>query len=43
MGGNVFKFLGLNHTSIRKPAEDNLGVIPQGESMWFYDIRDESA
>jgi hypothetical protein len=42
MEESVFKALGLNRTSIRKPAADNLGVIPQGESMWFYDIGDES-
>jgi CubicO group peptidase (beta-lactamase class C family) len=43
MEESVFKPLGLNNTSIRKPDKDSLGVIPQGQSMWFYDIGDESA
>jgi CubicO group peptidase (beta-lactamase class C family) len=38
----VFKLLLLNHTSIRKPA-DSFGVIPQGDSMWSYDIGDEGS
>jgi hypothetical protein len=41
MGESVLKPLVLNHTSIRKPA-DGLGVIPQGDSMWSYDIGDEA-
>jgi len=40
MGECVFKLLLLNHTSIQKPA-DSFGVIPQGDSMWSYDIGDE--
>jgi hypothetical protein len=36
----VFKPLLLKHTSIRQPA-DNLGVVPNGDSMWSYDIGDE--
>ena len=43
MKENVFKPLGLKHTSIRKPVDDSLGVIPQGNSVWFYDIGDEAA
>lgn len=43
MEESVFKPLGLNSTSIRTPDKDSLGVIPQGQSMWFYDIGDESA
>jgi CubicO group peptidase (beta-lactamase class C family) len=36
----VFKPLVLNHSGMHKPA-DNSGVIPQGDSMWSYDIGDE--
>jgi CubicO group peptidase (beta-lactamase class C family) len=36
----VLKPLVLDHTSISKPA-DILGVIPEGDSMWSYDIGDE--
>jgi CubicO group peptidase (beta-lactamase class C family) len=36
----VFKHLLLNNTSMHNPA-DSLGVIPQGDSYWSYDIGDE--
>jgi CubicO group peptidase (beta-lactamase class C family) len=33
MEESVFQPLGLNRTSIRKPDNDSLGVIPQRQSM----------
>ncbi|KAE9373571.1 beta-lactamase/transpeptidase-like protein [Stipitochalara longipes BDJ] len=37
---SILKPLQLNHSSVKKPA-DNLGAIPQGDSMWSYDLGDE--
>ena len=34
----VLKPLKLNHTSMKKPADD-LGVIPRGDIMWSHDPR----
>ncbi|EON62896.1 hypothetical protein W97_02121 [Coniosporium apollinis CBS 100218] len=42
MERDVFQDLGMTHTSVRKPQDDSLGVIPEGDSMWAFDDGDEA-
>jgi CubicO group peptidase (beta-lactamase class C family) len=39
---SIIEPLGLAYTTIRKPERNFAGVIPQGDSLWDYDIGDEA-
>jgi len=39
---SIIEPLGLAHTTIRKPEGNFAGVIPQGDSLWDYDLGEEA-
>jgi len=39
---SIIQPLGLANTSVRKPQNNSLGIIPEGDSFWDYDIGDEA-
>lgn len=43
MSDSIFKPLGLNHSATVRPIDDNVGVIPMGDSGWFRAIGNETA